>query len=171
MAKLFVINATRHTQRIVLTRPNVNGPGSKFIMVVPSGSQEEMGDSFSAEDQLLMIAHLERYGGRDITDMNGTPADFFGLAWRREQPAKEDQIMSAHTVDMTRREKVSAQVMVDSVKAFDGKLRRGGRFPNPASLVTETVIEETAPRGEKMPSGGMRSEIIGTIEGGDFRVA
>ncbi|MHB8388160.1 MAG: hypothetical protein ACYDBH_01105 [Acidobacteriaceae bacterium] len=171
MSKLYVINATRNTQRIVLVRPNVTGAAHKFVMVIPAGQQELMGDEFSAEDQKLMMEHLERFGGRDITEMNGTPENFFGLAYRREQPAKADQILAAHNVDMTRREKLSAQVMIDGVKAFDGKLRRGGKIPNPAALVTETVIEETAPLGEKMPSGGLRSAINVTLEGGDLKVA
>lgn len=169
MPNLYIVNATRHVQKISLWLDNSN---RMTTFLVQSGGQEVMEEPpFTQADQMKMIQHIERFGGLDISETNKTPPGFAGLAYRWDRPAKESDIEAAHEVDMTRREKMSAGAMVDGVKAFDGRARRSRGVVRPQSMITETEIQEVAPVGETMPSGGLYSKIIGDVEGGRFDVA
>ena len=169
MPNLYIVNATRHVQKISLWLDSSHNRMTTFM--VPSGGQELMDDAFTEADKVKMIQHIERFGGLDISETNKTPPGFAGLAYRWDRPAKEPEIEAAHEVDMTRREKMSAGAMVDGVKAFDGRARRSRGVVRPQSMITETEIQEVAPVGEAMPSGGLYSKIIGDVEGGRFDVA
>jgi hypothetical protein len=166
MPDLYIVNATPQTQRIPL---RLNS-GRKTRFEVPMGGQDVMGDEFGQEDKMLMIQHLERFGGIDISETNKTPPGFCGIAYRWDRPARESEIERAHEVDLTRREKVSAGEMVKGAKAFDGRVRGARGVTRPQSMVTETTIEETVPLGETPPSGGLRSTIIGDVQGGQLEI-
>lgn len=166
MANLFIVNAT--TQRHLI--PFILESGRRMRLEVPSGGQEVMGEEFSEGDKVAMIRHLERYGGIDITETHKTPPGFCGLAYRWDTAAKESDIRRANEVDVTRRQKLSASEMVKTVKAFDGTVRNTRGVTRPQSMITETTIEETAPLGETPPSGGLRSTIIGDVEGGKLEI-
>lgn len=161
MGKLFVINASVVTQKVLWRLPN----GRKAALVIGPGAQEEVDAAFDEADRVALINHIETYGGLDISETSQTPPGFSGLAYRWEQPASESEITRAHEVDMTRRQKISAREMLNGVKAFDGGLRQIKGLPGSA-VISETTILETAPAGETPPSGGLKSTIIGDVQGG-----
>lgn len=174
MGNLYVINASRSHQAIPLFLTQKSGDVitayRKTRLEVPSGGQIVIGDEFDEAHKVALVNHIERFGGVDISMTHHTPQGFSGLAYRWEKPASESDIERSHEVDMTRRAKLSAREFTRSAKAFDGQIRQT-RGIKPSAVITETVIEEVAPRGETMPSGGIRSEIIGDPQGGDFDIA
>lgn len=167
MEKLFIVNATAQKQKIILFMRD----GRRVRFDIAPGSQEPVGDEFDEEVRSVLLAHIERYGGLNITETSRTPAGFSGLAYRWDRPATESEIERSHEVDQVERQKRSARSMLDGVKAFDGKVRKSKRLARPQSLVTETTIEESAPPGEVLPSGGIRSTIVGDVQGRRLEIA
>jgi hypothetical protein len=168
MSDLYIINASRHRHKFLLRLES----GRLAMLNIPAGGQEVMGDAFDEVSKMRAIQQVEFYGGMEISGpKNATPDGFAGLAYRWERPAPADTIEAAYETDMTRRRKVSARQRVDLAKGFDGVARGKQSITNPGALVTVTEIEEVAPAGETLPSGGITSTIIASIDGGKFEIA
>ncbi len=167
MSDLYLINASRHRHKFLLRLES----GKIAMLNIPAGGQEVMGDAFDEASKMRAIQQVEFYGGMEISGpKNSTPPGFAGLAYRWDRPAPSDTIEAAYETDMVRRRKVSARQRVDLAKGFDGIAREKKSITNPAALVTVTEIEEVAPIGETLPSGGITSTIISSMDGGKLEI-
>ena len=164
---LYIINSTKHRHKFLLRLDK----GQLSPLNIPAGGQEVLGDEYEEVTKFQAIQHIERYGGMEISGpKNTTPPNFYGLAYRWDRPANPDTIEAAFETDMVRRRKVSARERINAAKGMDGMTRAGKMIAHPGDVVTISEIQEIAPLGETLPSGGLSSTIISAMDGGKLEI-
>lgn len=137
MAKLFICNTTKQKWHHSFRVPEMNN--QLYFVQLPAGSQVEVSSNLGPEAHKAIIQHLEVYGGRDASSINGKLEDFPGIFYRFDKPIGVDEILSGHAAVVEAAEQRSAGAVVKSALANDAVHRdqTGHR------LVSESEIEVT----------------------------
>lgn len=164
MAKLFICNTTKQKWHHSFRVPEME---RLYFVEIPPGSQVEISHNLSAESHKAIVKHLELYGGRDASSVNGKLEDFPGLFYRFERPIGVDEILAGHDAVVETAEQRSAGAVFHSALANDAAHRdkTGHR------LVSESEIEVTEQvRPGQKPTGKEKKIKIGVANDGSNTV-
>lgn len=152
---LYLINGTKQKIRFYCRRHEHPRP---IVLEVESGCQiradkhhddpESM--AWGQDDIKYVIEQFERYGVRELSEVDRINGRFDGLLYSTKKPASEDAIITAHNALIESKEEISAQEATKSALAFDqaGRNKRGPRIAKEVAVEVSQII----PRGEK-PTG------------------
>lgn len=144
---IYVANATKQLFRFMHRVPET---GKVLMIDIPSGSQVPVGQGYNPQQMEAVINHLERFGGRSVSDSRINPDDFDGVLYSAGKPVTSDKIASSHEILVEKQEKRAATEATRSALSFDRATRdkRGNR----QARVTEVTVEQDVPARTK-PSG------------------
>jgi hypothetical protein len=118
------------------------------IVEIVSGSQVEIGHSWTADQQAKVISQLELFGARDAAESHGRMGKFMGLLYRDRGFIASNEIEMAHEAETETRGQRSATEATRGALAFDRTVRGKARG-RPSARITETSVEEQGSPGER----------------------
>ena len=142
---LFIANTTKQNWNHHFRVPEMT---RAYFVKIPAGSQIKVSENLSIASEEAIIQQLQRYGGRNASDVSGKLEKFPGIFYRHSKPITESEIIAGHDAVMDHAERRSAEEATKSALGFDASNRdkhTGER------LVKESEVEiiEQVPRGKK----------------------
>ena len=148
---LYIANATKQTFRFMHRVPET---GKTLVVDIPSGQQRAIGDNWSSAQKDVAIAHIERFGGRAVTDTRITPSDFDGVLYSHK-PIVAERIEQLHGVVVDKQEARSVKEATRSALAFDvaNRDKTGKR----RAKVSEVEVEQE--QDKRVSADGMKFSV------------
>lgn len=117
---------------------------------IGAGRQTAIGERerWTVAQQAKVIEQLERFGARDAAEAHGRMTKMSGLLYRDSGQIETDEILTAHEAEMRGREDRSAAAATNGALAF-GQTARKASAERPAAKITETLVEQELPRGQR----------------------
>jgi len=89
---LFIANTTKQNWNHHFRVPEMTRP---YFVQIPSGSQVRIDQRFSAESERVIIEQVEKYGGRNASDVSGKLEQFPGIFYRQSKPISGTKLLRA----------------------------------------------------------------------------
>ena len=165
---LYFINGTEQKIRFYCRLHERSRP---IVLEVESGRQiradkhhddpESM--AWSNDDINSVIEQMQRFGVRELSDVDRINGRFDGLLFSTKKPASEDSIIEAHNALIESKEEISASEATKSALAFD----QVGRKSRRERVAKEVAVEVTqiVPKGEKTTGKEVNFGLAVTTDG------
>lgn len=114
-------------------------------VTIPSGTQYDLDEGWSAEETGKIVAQLERYGAKATASLNNDLSKFTGLLYSDVRVIQTDEIEAAHDAVLGMQQERSVTQATRAAKAFDLTARKPKGHPG-AKVTEVEVIEQNDPR-------------------------
>ena len=147
---LYIANTTQQTFRFMHRGPEMV---RDLVLDIPSGMQHVCGENWNKQQLESAINHLERFGGRSVTDSRIKPDEFDGLMYSVDKPISSDRIHDANEVFKIKQQQRAVNEATKSALAFDVATREGKKANGKRlAKVSEVEVVQDIPAREK-PTG------------------
>jgi hypothetical protein len=164
--KLYIANTTTQNWEINYRLPERDRPS---VRKVPAGQQLILVANGSTPEVDMIIEHLRKYGGRDVSEVPKVRT-FIGIVYSVDKPIDPERMMVAHEQNLVALIKQGEEIRKEAAVAIDEKLQE--QTEGRAKLMDTSIIEVVKP-GEKSPKDLNRQKLIvhereGSAEDPDF---
>ncbi len=160
-----IANASRQHHKFHYREP---GRKQASFVMIPSGTQRQIGQHFSASDTADVVEQLERAGARSRSAMLAKPDPRFkGLVYSTDKALSEDDLLQTSERAIEGAEITSARESLKSALGADEAIngKRGSR----RSKETVVQVEARTEEGKKIV-GGIDMSVTVAPEGRDLRL-
>lgn len=162
---LFIANTTRQHHTIQVRLPET---GRVLMIHIRSGQQWESGPDLDASKIAVIVAHLERFGGRSAASLRGPKAKGFSGYVYSDKKISIDSILSGNDVVIDEAQNRSVETATASALANDiiiNDASAGGK-KRLAKVTGIEVVEEPA-KGQRPTGKEMSMSLEVTPQGRD----
>jgi len=173
--KIYVANTTKHYHRFFYY---VQEKGSRFFVDIPSGGQVMIPQDLSRTQVDYVLNQIQRYGGKDVSEVTEHTPDYSGLSYHVDQTVSEDQILTGHEAVVENAEVRSIEEVAKAASGLDIITRDGDNIQEKMrgkrrSKMTEVQIIQESADPNVNPDSLINSTFKITPEGreGRYKVA
>lgn len=160
--KLFICNSTRQKWHASFRVPESRKP---YFVVIPPGGQVQADPNLGPDWLNAIVEHIERYGGKEASQVSGKLSEFSGYFYRWEKPVAIDDIYVGHEAVNDNAQERAAGAAVNTAMAFD--MSKRDKTGQRLAVETEIDVTQEIPAGQKPTGKEIKSKIAVTPDGSD----
>lgn len=145
--KIYIANTTKHNHRFFYY---TQVKGDRYFVDIPSGGQVQIPQDLTKTQVDYILKQIERYGGRDVSQVTEHTPNYSGLSYHVDQTVSEEEILIGHEAVIENAEVRAIEEVSKAASGLDIITRDGDNIQDKIrgkrrSKVTEVqIVQESA---------------------------